>query len=305
MHFLLQHISFFRLSLYRGLLPVISSLYCSNFVYFYTFNGLKAAYITKNSPETAMVDLFFGFLAGKSLRTYTILKGRLPLTLSCLAFLSRLSVSPFCLAFLSRLSVSPFCLAFLSRLSVSPFCLAFLSRLSVSPFCLAFLSRLSVSPFCLAFLSRLSVSPFCLVFLSRLSVSPFCLAFLSRLSVSPFCLAFLSRLSVSPFCLAFLSRLSVSPFCLAFLSRLSVSPFSLAFLSRLSVSSLFYGHHITDVTKLQFNLCVQLYNVFRRNKCSYNNATMGREHEDKTSGCQLKVRRNEQKGSIQVHRTDR
>ncbi|XP_028417399.1 peroxisomal membrane protein PMP34-like [Dendronephthya gigantea] len=51
-------------ALYRGLLPVLSSLYCSNFVYFYTFNGLKAAYITKNSPETAIVDLLFGFLAG-------------------------------------------------------------------------------------------------------------------------------------------------------------------------------------------------------------------------------------------------
>ncbi|CAB4004844.1 Peroxisomal membrane PMP34 [Paramuricea clavata] len=51
-------------SLYRGLLPVLSSLYCSNFVYFYTFNGLKAAYISKNAPETVMVDLLFGFLAG-------------------------------------------------------------------------------------------------------------------------------------------------------------------------------------------------------------------------------------------------
>ncbi len=52
--------------MYRGLLPVLSSLYCSNFVYFYTFNGLKAAYISKNSPETAMVDLLFGFLAGEN-----------------------------------------------------------------------------------------------------------------------------------------------------------------------------------------------------------------------------------------------
>ncbi len=52
--------------MYRGLLPVLSSLYCSNFVYFYTFNGFKAAYISKNSPETAMVDLLFGFLAGEN-----------------------------------------------------------------------------------------------------------------------------------------------------------------------------------------------------------------------------------------------
>ncbi|XP_046844827.1 peroxisomal membrane protein PMP34-like isoform X3 [Xenia sp. Carnegie-2017] len=51
-------------SLYRGLLPVLSSLYCSNFVYFYTFNGLKAAYVTKRSPETVVVDLLCGFLAG-------------------------------------------------------------------------------------------------------------------------------------------------------------------------------------------------------------------------------------------------
>lgn len=62
-----SHFTFFnRYSLYRGLLPVLSSLYCSNFVYFYTFNGLKAAYVSKNSPETAMVDLLFGFVAGKN-----------------------------------------------------------------------------------------------------------------------------------------------------------------------------------------------------------------------------------------------
>lgn len=51
-------------SLYRGLLPVLSSLYCSNFVYFYTFNGLKAAYVSDKAPETALLDLLLGFLAG-------------------------------------------------------------------------------------------------------------------------------------------------------------------------------------------------------------------------------------------------
>ncbi|KAK2569265.1 Peroxisomal membrane protein PMP34 [Acropora cervicornis] len=34
-------------SLYRGLLPVLCSLYCSNFLYFYTFNGLKTVFVGK------------------------------------------------------------------------------------------------------------------------------------------------------------------------------------------------------------------------------------------------------------------
>ncbi|XP_020491940.2 peroxisomal membrane protein PMP34 [Labrus bergylta] len=52
------------LSLYRGWLPVISSLCCSNFVYFYTFNTLKrlnAAGQIKSRPGR---DLLMGVAAG-------------------------------------------------------------------------------------------------------------------------------------------------------------------------------------------------------------------------------------------------
>ncbi|TRY65066.1 hypothetical protein DNTS_026087 [Danionella cerebrum] len=49
-------------SLYRGWFPVISSLCCSNFVYFYTFNTLKRAMVTERSrPGT---DLLMGFISG-------------------------------------------------------------------------------------------------------------------------------------------------------------------------------------------------------------------------------------------------
>ncbi|KAM3598343.1 uncharacterized protein V6R79_016925 [Siganus canaliculatus] len=51
-------------SLYRGWLPVISSLCCSNFVYFYTFNALKkmaAAGAAKPRPGR---DLLMGIAAG-------------------------------------------------------------------------------------------------------------------------------------------------------------------------------------------------------------------------------------------------
>jgi len=51
-------------SLYRGLLPVLSSLYCSNFLYFYAFNGLKALCVGRNTKTTPLQDLMFGYLAG-------------------------------------------------------------------------------------------------------------------------------------------------------------------------------------------------------------------------------------------------
>lgn len=51
-------------SLYRGLLPVLSSLYCSNFLYFYTFNGLKAVFVGRGEVSTSLQDLLFGYLAG-------------------------------------------------------------------------------------------------------------------------------------------------------------------------------------------------------------------------------------------------
>ncbi|KAJ7381975.1 hypothetical protein OS493_037853 [Desmophyllum pertusum] len=53
-----------RYSLYRGLLPVISSLYCSNFLYFYTFNGLKTVFVGKGNTSSSLQDLLFGYLAG-------------------------------------------------------------------------------------------------------------------------------------------------------------------------------------------------------------------------------------------------
>lgn len=47
--------------LYRGLLPVIESLYCSNFVYFYTFHGLKRV---ANEDKTILRDLLLAMVAG-------------------------------------------------------------------------------------------------------------------------------------------------------------------------------------------------------------------------------------------------
>ncbi|KAI2597984.1 solute carrier family 25 member 17 [Homo sapiens] len=47
---------------YRGWFPVISSLCCSNFVYFYTFNSLKALWV-KGQHSTTGKDLVVGFVA--------------------------------------------------------------------------------------------------------------------------------------------------------------------------------------------------------------------------------------------------
>lgn len=51
-------------SLYRGLLPVLCSLYCSNFLYFYTFNGLKTVFVGKGKTSSSLQDLLFGYVAG-------------------------------------------------------------------------------------------------------------------------------------------------------------------------------------------------------------------------------------------------
>ncbi|KAM9324485.1 peroxisomal membrane protein PMP34 [Gastrophryne carolinensis] len=48
---------------YRGWFPVISSLCCSNFVYFYTFNSLKVLW-GKDSSLTIGKDLMIGVIAG-------------------------------------------------------------------------------------------------------------------------------------------------------------------------------------------------------------------------------------------------
>ncbi|XP_064419221.1 peroxisomal membrane protein PMP34 isoform X2 [Latimeria chalumnae] len=48
---------------YRGWFPVISSLCCSNFVYFYVFNSLKVFW-AKGQHSTVSKDLLMGFIAG-------------------------------------------------------------------------------------------------------------------------------------------------------------------------------------------------------------------------------------------------
>lgn len=52
------------LSLYRGWFPVISSLCCSNFVYFYTFNTLKKIAAAGSQRSGPGRDLLMGIIAG-------------------------------------------------------------------------------------------------------------------------------------------------------------------------------------------------------------------------------------------------
>lgn len=49
---------------YKGLPPVLISLYCSNFVYFYTFNGLKLLAKRRGLSHSAPLDLLLACLAG-------------------------------------------------------------------------------------------------------------------------------------------------------------------------------------------------------------------------------------------------
>lgn len=51
-------------SLYRGWLPVISSLCCSNFVYFYTFNTLKRLLVSGPGKSRPSKDLLMGVISG-------------------------------------------------------------------------------------------------------------------------------------------------------------------------------------------------------------------------------------------------
>ena len=54
-------------SLYRGLSPVLTSLCCSGFVYFYTFHGLRAVFAAPSAQKaqhSAVKDLALGALAG-------------------------------------------------------------------------------------------------------------------------------------------------------------------------------------------------------------------------------------------------
>lgn len=51
------------LALYRGWVPVICSLCCSNFVYFYCFHSLKAVCL-RGKPSSPSTDLLIGIAAG-------------------------------------------------------------------------------------------------------------------------------------------------------------------------------------------------------------------------------------------------
>eukprot|EP00794_Sanderia_malayensis_P009090 gene9090-10060_t len=51
-------------TLYRGLVPVLTSLYCSNFVYFYTFHGLKKLALVKQIKPNPSLDLLIGYVSG-------------------------------------------------------------------------------------------------------------------------------------------------------------------------------------------------------------------------------------------------
>jgi len=51
-------------ALYRGLPPVLVSLFASNFVYFYTFHGLRAVYANDRTKQSALKDLMLGAIAG-------------------------------------------------------------------------------------------------------------------------------------------------------------------------------------------------------------------------------------------------
>ena len=59
------HCLFSRPSLYRGWFPVISSLCCSNFVYFYTFNTLKKLATAGPGRPGPAKDLLMGVVSGE------------------------------------------------------------------------------------------------------------------------------------------------------------------------------------------------------------------------------------------------
>lgn len=63
---------FFSSAWYRGLFPVVSSLCCSNFVYFYSYNGLKAVCLAEGSKGEPAKELLLAFVAGKFFFFYLI-----------------------------------------------------------------------------------------------------------------------------------------------------------------------------------------------------------------------------------------
>lgn len=60
-----KQISFSSESLYRGIQPVLISVCASNFVYFYTFHGLRSVF--GQNKHSVSKDLLLGSLAGKFL----------------------------------------------------------------------------------------------------------------------------------------------------------------------------------------------------------------------------------------------
>uniref|UniRef100_A0A2C9LUL5 Uncharacterized protein n=1 Tax=Biomphalaria glabrata TaxID=6526 RepID=A0A2C9LUL5_BIOGL len=48
---------------YLGWFPVVSALCCSNFVYFYTYNGLKSSVLGGRKKASPIVDLTLAFLS--------------------------------------------------------------------------------------------------------------------------------------------------------------------------------------------------------------------------------------------------
>ena len=56
----------FRPGLFRGWFPVVNSICCSNFVYFYVFNSLKAVSYPKGVKGYPSKDLVLAYLAGNS-----------------------------------------------------------------------------------------------------------------------------------------------------------------------------------------------------------------------------------------------
>lgn len=51
-------------SLYQGIFPVLVTLCCSNFVYFYTYNGLKTILLEEGSKPGPVKDLLMAFVSG-------------------------------------------------------------------------------------------------------------------------------------------------------------------------------------------------------------------------------------------------
>ncbi|XP_059151962.1 peroxisomal membrane protein PMP34-like isoform X2 [Physella acuta] len=49
---------------YLGWFPVVTALCCSNFVYFYTYNGMKSAIVGKHKKASPLADLSMAFISG-------------------------------------------------------------------------------------------------------------------------------------------------------------------------------------------------------------------------------------------------